>query len=190
LLGFEFFNHETIISYTFKKNKLLLNRKYGLKYKINEIDFSEDTCNSYLSISKPEPMLNKVQNVQKLFGVKFNSEAHKDHKEKPCDLILTFQDVFGENTEKLGNFPIKAPILTKENKSVYVKQHPIAAAYKGKVEAEISKMLKMGVIEKCDNPKGWNRPIICVPKKDGSVRVCANFKRTINTVMSENCDKF
>ena len=48
----------------------------------------------------------------------------------------------------------------------------------------------MGVIEKYDNPKSWNSPIICVPKKDGSVRVCANFKRTINTVMSENSDKF
>ena len=70
LLGFEFFNHETIISYTFKKNKLVLNRKYGYKYKMNEIDFCENTCNSYLSISKPETMVDKVENVEKLFGVK------------------------------------------------------------------------------------------------------------------------
>jgi hypothetical protein len=80
--------------------------------------------------------------------------------------------------------------LTQENKSIYIKQHAIPAAYKEIVEIEIEKMLKMGVIKKCDNPRGWNSPILCVPKKNGSVRVCANFKRTVNTVMCESSDKF
>ena len=51
-------------------------------------------------------------------------------------------------------------------------------------------MLIMDVIEKCENPRGWNSPILCVPKKNGSVRICANFKNTINTVMSDSSDKF
>ena len=32
LLGFDFLNNETIESYTFKKNKLILNRKFGQKF--------------------------------------------------------------------------------------------------------------------------------------------------------------
>ena len=109
---------------------------------------------------------------------------------KLCDLLNDFKDVFGENSEKLGNFPISAPILTQKNKSNYIKQHAIAAAYKEKVGIELERMLKIGVIEKCDNPQGWNSPILCVPKKNGSVRVCANFKGTINTVMCDSSDKF
>ena len=74
--------------------------------------------------------------------MKINPEAELDQKNKLCDLILNFKDVFGDKTT-LGNFPIKAPIFTKEGKSVYVKEHPIAAAYKKSVGVEIEKMLKM-----------------------------------------------
>jgi hypothetical protein len=57
--------------------------------------------------------------------------------------------------------------LTQENKTRYIKQHAISAAYKEEVGIEIEKMLKMDVTEKCENPRGWNSPLLCVPKKMG-----------------------
>ena len=39
------------------------------------------------------------------------------------------------------------------------------------------------IIESCTNPRGFNSPVFAVRKKNGSVRVVANFKRTLNKVL-------
>ena len=48
------------------------------------------------------------------------------------------------------------------------------------MDTQILDMLKMGVIEPCDDPQGWNSPILAVRKKDGTCRPCINFKNTVN----------
>ena len=48
------------------------------------------------------------------------------------------------------------------------------------VEEEVLKMLENGVIEECkpnSSSKGWNSPILLVPKKDGSWRFCIDFRK-------------
>ena len=40
-----------------------------------------------------------------------------------------------------------------------------------------------GVIEPCNDPKGFNSPVFAVRKKNGKIRVVANFKRTLNKVL-------
>lgn len=169
LLGFDFFNDSSITSFTFKRKKLILNRIFGVKTFKNEIFYSKNEKASCFNISNVNSTENNCENIQSLLGVKINPQASEEHKNELCGVLREYKDVFGENSDKLGNFPIEAPILTKENTSIYIKQHPISAAYKDKVENEIEKMLQLGVIEKCDNPRGWNSPILCVPKKDGSV---------------------
>ena len=44
-------------------------------------------------------------------------------------------------------------------------------------------MATKGVIEPCEDPKGFNSPVFAVRKKNGKVRVVANFKRTLNKVL-------
>ena len=48
----------------------------------------------------------------------------------------------------------------------------------------------MGVIEKSKNPRGWNSPILCVPKHDKTVRICVNFKNTLNLKLCNDSDKY
>ena len=42
--------------------------------------------------------------------------------------------------------------------------------------------LAIGVVKKveCSN---WASPIVCVPKKDGSIRICGDFKVSVNQVL-------
>ena len=80
LLGFDFLNNETIESYTFKKSKLILNRKFGQKFKRNEIFFNQTEFSSYISRPNTPQESNKVQKVKELTGVKINPEAELDQK--------------------------------------------------------------------------------------------------------------
>ena len=104
--------------------------------------------------------------------------SNSRYVEEFADMLLANTDVFSSDGE-LGCFPTPVPIET-EGPAVNIRQHQIAEQFKGTVDAEIEKMAKAGVISPCKDPRGWNSPIIVVPKKDGTGRVCANFKHTIN----------
>ena len=47
------------------------------------------------------------------------------------------------------------------------------------VEAELDSLEKMGVMEKV-NFSEWPTPVVAMPKKDGQVRLCGNYKVTLN----------
>ena len=63
------------------------------------------------------------------------------------------------------------------------KTAPYSQALEDDVDAEIARMASEGVIEPCNDPKGFNSPVFAVRKKNGKIRVVANFKRTLNKVL-------
>ena len=52
-------------------------------------------------------------------------------------------------------------------------------ALKKAVEEELDRMERAGVIEKVDHSE-WAAPIVVVSKKDGRVRLCGDYKVTVN----------
>ncbi len=58
-----------------------------------------------------------------------------------------------------------------------VRQRPyrVPEARRHAIEEEIQEMLKLGVIEPSCRP--WSSPIVMVPKPDGTVRFCNDFRR-------------
>jgi len=55
----------------------------------------------------------------------------------------------------------------------------MAYALKPRVEADLDRLESAGVITKVEHCE-WGTPIVPVPKKDGTVRVCGDFKVTVN----------
>lgn len=53
------------------------------------------------------------------------------------------------------------------------------------VEAELKRMVKLGIIEPVSEPTDWCSPMIEVPKKDGSVRICCDLTKLNRAVKRE-----
>ena len=63
-----------------------------------------------------------------------------------------------------------------------MKPRPVAYSLKPKVEEELDKLEKQGIIYKVDTSE-WATPIVAIPKKDSSVRICGDFKVTLNPAL-------
>ncbi|KAK8760677.1 hypothetical protein V5799_028056 [Amblyomma americanum] len=50
----------------------------------------------------------------------------------------------------------------------------IPASLKGEVGKQVDKLLEMSLIFLCKSPHA--HPVVCVPKKDGSLRMCVDFR--------------
>ena len=191
ILGLQFLNHESIESFSFSKNGLTLNRIINDKKFQNKIAFSNDTF-AFKSLTVDTSLeLSRVQMINNVLGVSINPMAKVNEINELSSLLLQYRDVFGKDgNSELGLYPGEVPIDTVKGKAEAVRQHPLPAAYKEGLNNEIARMLKMDIIEDCKDPKGWNSPILPVKKKNGDIRLCCNFKKTVNLHLSESSDKF
>ena len=97
-------------------------------------------------------------------------------------LYNSFADLF---TEGLGNFTKDTfKLKIKENTDpIYKKPRLVPFALKEKLSNTINRLIK----EKASTPieaSEWAKPIVPILKSDGSVRLCADYKVTINPHIS------
>ncbi|XP_008190241.1 uncharacterized protein K02A2.6-like [Acyrthosiphon pisum] len=67
---------------------------------------------------------------------------------------------------------------------VFCKPRSIPFAYIEKVEKELERLEKENVIEKVENAQ-WGTPLVPVIKPNGTVRLCADYKTTINKYLED-----
>ncbi|XP_065361993.1 uncharacterized protein LOC135955568 [Calliphora vicina] len=61
----------------------------------------------------------------------------------------------------------------------FFRPRPVPLTIREKVETEIDKLLSMGVLEPVDY-SDWGTPIVPILKRDGGIRICGDFKVTLN----------
>ncbi|XP_014675469.1 PREDICTED: uncharacterized protein K02A2.6-like [Priapulus caudatus] len=80
----------------------------------------------------------------------------------------------------------KADIKLREGaQPIFHRARPVPYALRDKVEAELDRLEAEGVIKKVKS-SDWASPIVCVPKKDGAIRICGDFKVSVNQVLIDN----
>lgn len=65
---------------------------------------------------------------------------------------------------------------------VYCRARPLPYALRDRVDAELDAMQRAGVIEPVDS-SDWATPLVIVHKPDGALRICADYKITLNRVL-------
>ena len=62
---------------------------------------------------------------------------------------------------------------------IFLKARPVPYALEEKVEQELQRLEAEGIIYKVSQ-SDWAAPVVLVPKKDCSLRVCGDYKMTVN----------
>ena len=117
---------------------------------------------------------------QWLDSIKINWKAINCVQSKSLQSVVDrHQEVFKPELGTLKGYEAKI-LVDSDARPRFHKARPVPYAMKGKVEEELDRLQKEGVIEPIQFAD-WAAPIVAVLKADGkSVRICGDFKVTIN----------
>ena len=112
--------------------------------------------------------------------IKLNwSEIFSVHHMNPVkDLVLGYDKLFEEGEGRITD--IKAHITLKEQaKPVFRRARPVPYALKKPLEDKLDALEREGILIKVDH-SSWASPVVLVPKPDKSIRMCGDYKVSIN----------
>ena len=94
------------------------------------------------------------------------------------DLMHEFSELFTEGIGKFTGPPVH--LAVNENvKPVFCKARPVPYSLKGKIEEAIEKNVREGIWKPVQYSE-WAAPLVPVQKPDGSIRLCGDYKVTVN----------
>ncbi|GFU96730.1 retrovirus-related Pol polyprotein from transposon 412 [Trichonephila clavipes] len=94
------------------------------------------------------------------------------------NLLREYKDIFDDTLGEINNYEAKLK-LRHGVKPIFCRVRTVPFALKGRVENEIDRLEKEGIIEKVDSSE-WATPVVPVVKSDGSIRLCADYSVTLN----------
>ncbi|KYO47746.1 RNA-directed DNA polymerase-like protein [Alligator mississippiensis] len=101
----------------------------------------------------------------------------KDQREQAAELIGEFADVFQETPGEARG--VVHRIKTPPGQVIRESWRRIPQRLQSRIKAEIEMMLEKGVI--CRSHSDWRSPIVVVPKLDGKIHLCVDFRK-VNAV--------
>ncbi|XP_046968007.1 uncharacterized protein K02A2.6-like [Vanessa cardui] len=135
------------------------------------------------------------KNVDPIFGRSWMKELQVDianlHSIDCTDQSLKLDQlleeystsVFRSDIGKIPNF--QAHLNLKTNvQPICIKPRRVPYALKSKIDNEIERLCEQGIITKIDHSE-WGTPIVPIVKPNGSIRLCADYKITLNKVIED-----
>ncbi|KAL9985219.1 hypothetical protein ACROYT_G007595, partial [Oculina patagonica] len=107
----------------------------------------------------------------------FNVQENNPQLQKVLD---AHKNVFGEGLGTLKGTEAKIYVDPGATPK-FMKARPVPYALKAKVEQELERLRSEGIISPVEFTE-WAAPIVPVVKQDGSVRICGDYKCTVNQV--------
>lgn len=93
----------------------------------------------------------------------------------------THRRIFSDEFDTLER--INARIKVRESATPkFRKACAVLLALRHKVDKKLDRLVEAGILSKVEQSE-WATPIATIPKKDGSVRICGDFKVTLNPVL-------
>jgi hypothetical protein len=99
------------------------------------------------------------------------------------DVLDRYQQVFKGDYGEIKDFV--AHVNLKENSTpIFHKARPVPYALREAVDKEIKKLVDSGIYVKVESSE-WASPVVVVPKANSQVRICGDYKVSINQLVED-----
>ena len=99
--------------------------------------------------------------------------------DKIKEVIDKHEAVFDGSLGCLKDAKVTTLQVNEAAKPKFLKPRTVPYLLREKVEKELSRLEQLGIISPVQHSQ-WAAPIVPVPKSDGTIRICGDFKTTIN----------
>ena len=146
----------------------------------------QETEPNILTIQSEPKEQNKDTPEEKLAA--FNLDHIQEDQQKTLkDALFRNIDIFVHRDTDLTTTNVtEMRINTGNHPPTYQQPRRPPLVYRNELERQIQEMLDANVIRRSNSP--WMSPVILVPKKDGSIRLCVDFRKlnavTVRTAAS------
>ncbi|GFV32535.1 uncharacterized protein K02A2.6 [Trichonephila clavipes] len=150
--------------------------------------FEEDNINLEKTLNIALAMEKAFKGTNDIMGRAINSmQTFKKHMDKKSNFTKSRKENIlycSRCTGEINNYEAKLK-LRHGVKPIFCRVRTVPFALKGRVENEIDRLEKEGIIEKVDSSE-WATPVVPVVKSDGSIRLslslslCADYSVTLN----------
>ena len=93
-------------------------------------------------------------------------------------LLEQYSEVFAEDSGPMNTFEARLTLKSDASPQFH-KARPVPFALKPAIERELDRLEREGVIQKVTH-SSWAAPLVPVPKGDGHLRLCGDYKVSIN----------
>lgn len=93
-------------------------------------------------------------------------------------LMKQFPKLFSGNLGTFNKYSVDLR-LKPDSKPIFIKARPVPYSLKEKINKELDRLVGLGILQPVDH-SDYASPIVPALKKDGGIRICADFSVTIN----------
>ena len=112
-------------------------------------------------------------------------DVSEERKQMLHNVLLQHRHLFAQSDNDLGKTDVvQMTIDTGNGQPIRQKPYRSALTQKETIEKHINAMLDADIIRESTSP--WASPVVIVPKKDGSLRFCIDYRKLNNTTV-KNC---
>lgn len=100
------------------------------------------------------------------------------NQSKVDGLLERYGEIFNDELGTMSG--LRAKLKIKEGTTPkFCRPRTVPFALKGAVEQELARMEEKGILKNVSHSE-WATPVVPVPKKDGQIRICGDYKATVN----------
>uniref|UniRef100_A0A8R1EHV4 RNA-directed DNA polymerase n=1 Tax=Caenorhabditis japonica TaxID=281687 RepID=A0A8R1EHV4_CAEJA len=163
------------------KNEPLLikkNHRIGVVTRGWELVVEKQHMVNMMDLDKKEPLKGKVR-AKEVLKILMENGIFPDGNIRR--IVAEFSDVFAiEDSELTQTDMVQCEIEVEKSEPIRQKCRPVPLALQEKVKVMLKDMEERKVIKKCRSP--WASPVVLVKKKDGSIRMCVDYRRLNNVI--------
>ena len=181
--------HANIVVKTYSNERLSTLGKFKVNVKYGDKDYSDLTL--YVIQGNGVNLLGRnwlqfiTLNWAEIFRIRngVNDTSCKNVRSNTAldDLVQKHAAIFSEQLGTIKGLKAKLHIKS-EAKPRYCKARNVPFALTKDVEDEIDRLEQSGVIKSVSTSE-WASPVVILPKPDGSIRLCGDYKSTVNPVI-------